>query len=501
MDVAVEAVNGAFQLVVPEIILVATACVAFALAPFFSTRSVESGSDNRHKWALLTLLGLMSAGFAAFNSSNEVVINGLFRVDPLVSYTRLLGVVGGVILSLMIWSVAKDSIAAECQGCLLCIVGGVHLTAMSNDLVSLFLALELVSIPTYVMLYLPGSGDGPKEATLKYFLLSIFSTSFFLLGLSYVYGVFGTTSFPGIAAGVSSQLGNESIAIITLSFVLILCGLSFRIAAVPFHFYAPDVFQGVTPSGSAMLSFIPKVAGFVALFRVVSTLSLLESSNVSLSAITVTLLSGIAIMTMFLGNLMALRQRHLFRMMAYSSIAHAGYMMAAFSMISSSSVVNAMSALVFYLAVYGLCSLGVFAGVICLNRVCAVTTLSDLAGLGKRLPLVALMFAVSFFGLAGLPPTAGFFGKLNLFLAIWQQASPLGQLLAVLIAVNAAISGWYYLRVVSVMFFDEATSFELAPLEVPATVAMTICSIGSVAVFVAPMWLWKFAESVAQLAV
>jgi NADH-quinone oxidoreductase subunit N len=207
--------------------------------------------------------------------------------------------------------------------------------------------------------------------------------------------------------------------------------LCFRIAAVPFHFYAPDVFRGTTPANAALLSFVPKVVGFVALLRLLpltgageSLASWLPNSSAKL------LLAVLAVATMFVGNLMALRQKHLYRLMAYSSIAHAGYMLAGLA-VGDGGPIAGTEAVLFYLAIYGLMTIGVFALFSAVSRADRPLEFEDdLRGLNRDHPAVALMLAVCLFSLTGLPPTAGFLGKLNIFLAAWSEGSPVGRNLA-----------------------------------------------------------------------
>ena len=278
-----------------------------------------------------------------------------------------------------------------------------------------------------------------------------------------------------------------------------MAGLCFRIAAVPFHFYAPDVFQGTTASNAALLSFIPKIVGFVALIRLIPLAGATEEMTRWLPDYsTKWLLAVLAVATMFLGNLMALRQRHLYRLMAYSSIAHAGYMLIGL-VIGDMPPVGGRAAILFYLAVYGLMTVGVFALLIAGgggDR--PLQTSDELRGLSRVKPTVALLLAICLFSLTGLPPTAGFFGKLNLFLAAWSDATRMGHWLAILMALNAAISAYYYLRLVAIMFLEPTVQAEPGPAAASrvawaAWLAGAVCSLATIAIFIAPQWLWNSA--------
>jgi NADH-quinone oxidoreductase subunit N len=260
---------------------------------------------------------------------------------------------------------------------------------------------------------------------------------------------------------------------------------------VPFHFYVPDVFQGTTAANAALLSFIPKVVGFVALLRLLP----LTGASASLGAWLPNepsrlLFAVLAIATMFVGNLMALRQPNLYRLMAYSSIAHAGYMLIGLA-VGDASAVPGSDAIWFYLAGYGLMTIGVFALLAAVGQRTLRTDI-DLRGLNCSHPSIALMLAVCLFSLTGLPPTVGFLGKLNLFLAAWSEATNLGRTLAILMALNAAISAWYYLRLIALMFLEPAPQMETAPRNIiwPTWIAGVICSVGTILLFLAPQWLW-----------
>jgi NADH-quinone oxidoreductase subunit N len=265
------------------------------------------------------------------------------------------------------------------------------------------------------------------------------------------------------------------------------------VAAVPFHFYAPDVFQGTTAANAAMLSLVPKVVGFVALMRLVPLSGATDGWQQWIPDHDAKLLlAALAVATMFVGNLMALRQSHLFRLMAYSSIAHAGYMLSGL-VIGDTSPVGGREAILFYLATYGLMTIGVFA--LLGTRSPAGRSLqtdADLRGLSRVQPMVSVLLAVCLFSLTGLPPTAGFLGKLNLFLTAWSDGTRLGYVLAILMAVNAAIGAYYYLRLVALMFLDADAQEERqsTPIAWAPWLAGTVCALASIAIFVSPQWLW-----------
>jgi NADH-quinone oxidoreductase subunit N len=497
METAIEQLNHAAALIVPEIILVATVCVMFLVGPFLVAPNGQANAGLRHRWGGLALAALGAAWLVWFNSNATDATAGPFIADNLAWFARGLSLTLGAVLVLLLWNQIDDAHAAEGHACLLAVIAGTNLVAASNDLVELFLALELVSIPTYVLLYLVRRNRQTREATIKYFLLSIFSSALVLYGMAWLYGATGTTNLAGIAEALSVPDRGDNL-IRHMALALMVAGLAFRITAVPFHFYAPDVFQGVAPSNAAMLSFLPKVVGFVALVRLLPLTGATISTNLWLpDEAARTLLAVLAVLTMFVGNLMALRQKQLFRLLAYSSIAHAGYMLVGLA-VGNVGVVGGTSAVLFYLAAYGLMTLGVFA----LLRGASsnehpLQSIEDLRGLSSTHPATALLLAVCLLSLTGLPPTAGFLGKLNLFLAAWGETTAVGHWLAGLLALNAAIAAFYYLRLIATMYLEPAADPVARPIDVAAWVGGMACTVATLALFAQPQWLWDVVERAA----
>ncbi|MEZ6062927.1 MAG: NADH-quinone oxidoreductase subunit N [Planctomycetaceae bacterium] len=490
-------INSAIERIVPEVILLAAVCVMFLTAPFLATETGDVARGLRHRWGILSLAAIAAAGIAWWHSPVLVSSAGFFRADEFAWFVRGLSLAGGTLLALVLWDQIDDGHSAEAHACLLAIIAGTNFVAAANDLVGLFLGLELVSIPTYVLLYLPRRDRLTREATIKYFLLSIFSSAFVLYGLAWIFGIAGTTSMTAIANRLSASVQSGDPMMMKLALVLLLAGLSFRVAAVPFHFYAPDVFQGVTSSSAAMLSFVPKLVGLTALLRLLSmsagsTTLLHWVPGPAVSA----LLSTLAVLTMIVGNVLALRQQHLHRLLAYSSIAHAGYMLVGLTIGDHAASASGVTSMLFYLAIYGVMTIGVFAMIAAAGSAeRPVRAVTDLAGLSRTQPVAAVLMTVCLFGLSGLPPTAGFLGKLNLFLAAWSDSSTVGCVLAVVLAVNAVISAYYYLRIVAVMYLDAATDTEPQRHSVAAMAAGGICAVAAIALFAAPQWLWNAAAA------
>lgn len=492
------ALGNVYPLIVPEIILLAAACFLF-LGGTVRT--------DRRLWAGFALASLAVAGLALMLTSGkgEFPLQALEKaayfssplyLDDLALFIKIIALVAGAVLVLLSWNEVPDRQAAEYHGCLLLIVTGLCLTGTANELVTLFLALELISIPTYILLYLPRHDSAAQEAAMKYFLLSIFSSGLLLFGFSYLYGITGTTNIPALIDGLTRGQ-NEAVVrgqttgmpgVAQLALVMVVAGLGFKITAVPFHFYAPDVYQGTPTPGAALLAFVPKVAGFVALVRVLGFSQAGTGGIVLPLGDQVPILLWIlAAVTMTLGNIMALLQDNLKRLLAYSSVAHAGYMLIGLAvapyLVSANSglKVGGIEAVLFYLVAYGAMTVGAFAVIAYLDTPRQpVENVDDLAGLSTSHPGVALMMTLFLFSLIGIPLTAGFAGKLMLFwgaMAVPQsEHARLFRWLAVIGVVNAAIGGWYYLRIIAAMYLRTPVKPLEKPGAWPGLATLWICA-------------------------
>jgi len=509
-------IQGTAGKLIPELILIISACVFFLIAPFTSDSEQRKSNFARSSWSLLTLfVFLVAAGWSVFAAGNEAASPiGAFRVDAVALFARVVGIAAGVILILMSWNRIDQDVIAEHHACLLLIVAGVDLVGLANDLIGLFLALELVSMATYLLLYLGRRERQGKEASAKYFLLSVFSSAIVLFGFSYYYGIAGTTNLYSIKSAIVSSSTQAMPAILGLGLVMIVAGLGFRITSVPFHFYAPDVFQGSHLSAAAMLSLLPKVAGFVALLKLVSVANIHESLGMLWTPVgkLELVLFLLAMASMLIGNVMALQQTNLRRMLAWSSVAHTGYLLVGVTVADQvAGAVRPETAVLFYLVAYGVMTLGAF-GILAMvmRNESEIQTFDHLRGLGRQMPLAAATMTIIMFGLTGLPPTVGFLGKWNLFMAAWTSGSDLGAWLAIALAINAAIAAVYYLRVITAMFLlpsigahsVDATSTpsprrptESKPVfefSAPQAIGAVFCMVVTIGLFVAPNWLWQF---------
>ena len=357
-------------------------------------------------------------------------------------------------------------------------VAGMLMFPVANDLITLFVALEMLSLPLYLMAGLSRRRRlASQESALKYFLLGAFSSAFFLFGAAYLYGYSASITFGGIRQAIVGGGGNDVLLLIGMAFLSI--GLLFKVGAVPFHAWSPDVYQGAPTPITAFMAAATKVAAFGALLRIYYTVF----ANAQWSWTPV--LSGIAIVTMLLGSLVAITQRDVKRMLAYSSIAHAGFLLSGVIALNKAG----LDATIFYLFAYGVATVGAF-GVVTLVRDSSgeVTDLNRWKGLGKRSPFVATSFALFLLAFAGIPLTSGFIGKFSIFSAAYESGAKGVVLVGVL---SSMIAAFFYIRVIVLMFFTDATedgtSVEIPSILTQATVVIALIVTVALGVYPAPL--------------
>ena len=369
---------------------------------------------------------------------------------------------------------------------------GMGLMVAANELVLVFLGLETSSIATYVLAGFRRTERKSNEAALKYFLLGSFATAFLLYGIALLFGATGTTFLPEIAAQLRTTDGNLPLAL--MGTALLFVGLGFKVAMAPFHVWTPDVYEGAPTPVTAFLSTGPKAAAFAVFLRIFFT-ALAPAHETWFWIIWVS-----AIATMFVGNLGALVQTNVKRMLAYSSIAHAGYILIAFAARSELGI----AAVLFYLVAYALMKLGAFSLVSHISPGEAHQSLEDYAGLHARRPMLAACLTVFLLSLTGLPLTGGFLGKFYIFTAavqartLWPDFSTALIGLVILGVVNSAVSVAYYMRVVKVMYMNEPNS-NTPPAPVPASLAfvLTLTAVGLLYLGLVPGPMMHFASRAA----
>ena len=365
-------------------------------------------------------------------------------------------------------------------------ISGMMLFPVSSDLITLFVALEMLSLPLYLMAGLSRRRRlASQEAALKYFLLGAFSSAFFLFGMAYLYGYSASVTFAGIRESVVGGSGNDVLLLIGMAFLSI--GLLFKVGAVPFHAWSPDVYQGAPTPITGFMAAATKVAAFGAMLRIYYTV--FANAQWSWSP----LLSAIAIITMLFGSLVAIAQRDVKRMLAYSSIAHAGFLLAGVIALNKAG----LDASIFYLFAYGVATVGAFAIVTLVRDANGeVTDLNRWKGLGKRSPWIAATFAGFLLAFAGIPLTSGFIGKFSIFSAAYENGAK-GVVIAGVL--SSAIAAFFYIRVIVLMFFTDPVQ-DGTSVEIPSSltrIAIIFSIVLTIALGVYPAPLLDFITSLA----
>jgi len=367
-------------------------------------------------------------------------------------------------------------------------VVGMMLMASGTDLMTIFLGLEVMSVSLYVLAGFNRDNLKSNEAGLKYFLLGAFSTGFLLYGMALIYGATGTTQIAKIAVAVGQISLPSSNIMLVAGMFLMLTGFAFKIAAAPFHMWTPDVYEGAPTPMTAFMSAGPKAAGFAAALRIF--LVALPTLQVEWSQV----LWILAVLTMTIGNITALRQDNIKRMLAYSSIAHAGYALVGFTAGNGTGTAG----ILFYMLSYAFMNIGAFAIIILIAKKGETNgNVQDFAGLGAKHPLLAAAMSIFLFSLAGMPPTAGFIGKFYLFSGAIQN----GYIwLAIIGVLNSAASVYYYLRVMVFMYMKDSTEeFDWMQVTAPMALCVAISVIGSLIPGIVPSLILQFAQQAVKL--
>ena len=427
-----------WHMLMPELVIVLTFVIVMVFDLFKSIR--------KSVLAWVTIIGSAIALWASVEMLHAGVIgnefNGMLRVDRFSMFFNIIFLVSTILVTLISINYLdrNDKRQGEYYVLILLATLGMMLMASGNELIVVFLGLELMSLSLYVLAGYFRSIQVSSEAGMKYLLLGAFASGFFLYGIALIYGGAGTTSIPEIASEL--EAGGKSPLMLAGMFLLIV-GFGFKVALVPFHQWAPDVYEGAPTPIAAFISAGPKAAGFAAFLRIFT--GALESLQPEWIVVVVIL----AALTMTVGNVIATAQSNIKRMLAYSSVAHAGYVLVGLAAANKDGISSAM----LYLFIYCVMNIGAFAAVILARTEDGENLrIADYAGLGFRKPLLALFMTIMLLSLAGFPPTAGFVGKFYVF----RSAVDAGHTwLVVVAAINTAISAFYYLRVVVTMYMQE----------------------------------------------
>ena len=473
-------------LLAPEFSLALLALVVMAVDLFVKRRIATVGT---------ALVGLVvPAAFAisqAVNGIHEKAFFGMLVVDPYAIFFKIVFLLIAAIMILSSYDYVGKYVRAEGEFYVLMLfsVVGMMMMASSGELITIYISLELTSIPLYVMAGLIRGQEKSAEAAVKYVLLGAMSSAILLYGFALLYGLTGTTDLVGIATSFkqSIQTGN---LIVLIADVLIVAGFGFKISAVPFHMWAPDIYEGAPTPSTAFFSVGSKAAGFAALIRVFIYGGLGLAGSTNLASI-ITVISIVAFLTMTLGNIVAAVQSNVKRMMAYSSIAQAGYILVGFIASLATGKPDGIEASLFFILVYVVTNLGAFAGIIALANLTGGERIADFRGLWQRAPLLSLCTAFCLLSLGGIPPFAGFLSKVFLFTAAWG----LGQQWLVIVALlNSIVSLVYYGRIVKAMFFDEPPKKDRLTTPVGLGTALVFSSVALLVLLVAAPWVLKLAH-------
>ncbi|WP_254763616.1 NADH-quinone oxidoreductase subunit N [Natrinema marinum] len=447
----------------PALILAGTALVLFLLD------SIDPRSTNRPLLAGTAVLGSLAslvvavwftaAGVGATGIENYGVIDimdGQFVVDRLALYFMIIIATVTALVAVASYDYLRDhTYQAEYYSLVILAATGMSMMAASNSLVTIFIALELTSLPSYALVAILKDNRGSVEAGLKYFLIGALSSAIFVYGVSLVYGATGSLQLEAVATGLTNA--GEMGGLLGLGILMLIGGIAFKTASVPFHFWAPEAYEGAPAPISAFLSSASKAAGFVLAFRVFTTAFPLEATTAVIGVEWTWAFVILALVTMTVGNFAAATQENVKRMLAYSSIGHAGYVLIGLAGITADGGEFVMGAAMMHLLVYGFMNTGAFLFVGLAEYWGVGPRFEDYNGLAERAPFACAAMAVFMFSLAGVPPFGGFWSKYLLYTATLEAAADntILLVLAGALVVNSALSLYYYSRLVKALWIEE----------------------------------------------
>jgi NADH-quinone oxidoreductase subunit N len=419
------------------------------------------------------------------------MVGGAYVVDNFALVMKGLFIVTGYVVLLISTRYIEDGdyYEGEYYFLILSSILGMVVMASARDLITIFIALEMLSIPGYMLAGWRKRDSKSNEASLKYYLLGVLSSAVMLYGMSLVFGYTGST----LLVDIGEQVGGSVTAqpVVTFGIFFILVGFAFKVSAVPFHFWAPDTYEGAPTPVTAFFSVASKTGGFVALFLLVFI------GFFGQDQVWGPLFGILAVATMTVGNLIALRQTNIVRMLAYSSIAQAGFILIPFAVAGTGDAANtAFTSAVFYLLVYAAMNLGAFAVVIAVARKTRSGDIASYGGLFEYAPGLAVLMTIFLFSLAGIPPLAGAWAKIFVFRTVIDAGTPWALVLGVIAALNSVIALFYYAGVARQMYMNPVPDDDRTPIQVPAsiTVALGITAAAVLVVGVYPPIFTRFAD-------
>jgi len=454
--------------------------------------------EPSRKWLLSNIagFGLLVAmvpivTLALSGDRSRSMVGGAYVVDNFALVLKALFIAVGYVVLLMSTNYIEegDYYQGEFYFLLLASLTGMVVMASSRDLITIFVALETLSIPAYMLAGWRKRDLKSNEASLKYYLLGVLASAIMLYGMSLIYGFTGTTVLVDIGRQMAGNAARQPL--VTMAILFIVVGFAFKVSAVPFHSWAPDTYEGAPTPVTAFLSVASKTAGFVAL------LQLIFVGFFGRDDVWAPLFGILAVLTMTVGNLVALRQRNIVRMLAYSSIAQAGYILVPFAIAGANTggaARSAFTASVVYLLVYAAMNLGAFAIVIAVARKTGSGQIASYGGLYEYAPGLAVLMTLFLFSLAGIPPLAGAWAKIFVFRAVLDAGTPWAVVLGVIAAVNSVIALFYYASIAREMWMSPVPDGDRTPIQVPAPLvtALALTAAVVVAVGVYPQVLANF---------
>jgi NADH-quinone oxidoreductase subunit N len=458
----------------PELLVLFTAVLVLLLDAFRPRAGRALG--------ILSILGLAASGLAAATLWNDrlALFQGFFILDNLAVFFKLAFILIAALAVLLLIKGTPYLIPArgEVLSTILFITCGMLFTASAGELVTLFVSIEIMSIPMYALAASARNDGRSSEAGLKYFILGAVSSAFFLYGLSLLYGLSGTTRLSGILLSPPSGAGLFPVWLMGISFLL--AGVGFKIIAAPFHMWAPDVYEGSPTPITAFISAGPKAVGLVIILRV------FFGALMPLRAEWVFLLAVLSLLSMLVGNLAALSQTSIKRMLAYSGVAHMGYLLTALAAGSAQGV----GAALFYIVIYALTAMGAFAVVHMVEGAEGSDAIEKFAGLGKRSPALAAALALLLLSSAGLPPLSGFIGKFFLFASAFEEKLYLLALMGILTSV---LTLYYYLGVLRQVYLREPVNPGTIRIPAPCAAVLIVTTLASALLGLLPAFTaWTF---------
>lgn len=453
--------------------------------------------EATRKWVTASLTGFVMLGaviplvtLAVSGDGARPLFDGRYVIDDFSLILKALFLLAGYVVVLLSQTELEEGsyYQGEYYVMLLCSVLGMVMMTSSRDLVSVFIALELLSIPAYMLAAWRKRDGRSNEAGVKYYLLGVFASGVLLYGMSLLYGATGTTRLVDIGATLA---GSELLGLHVIAVAFVIAGFAFKVSAVPFHTWAPDTYEGAPTPVTAFLSVASKAAGFVALILVIFL------AFPTVDGVYGPLVWVLAALTMTIGNVVALRQTNIVRMLAYSSVSQGGFILMPLAFVGTGDVAeSAMKGVVVYLLVYAFTNLGAFAVVIAVARKTRSGQISSFGGLFSYAPGLTVLMTIFLASLAGIPPLGGWIAKFNVFRAVLDAGNGWAYALAVVGAANTAIAAAYYLRLMREMWMNDPPDGDVAPVATPQPVmaALAITSIGTVVIGVLPGLVMRFAD-------